>query len=74
MHKLKVVKQGNRLSVELPDDVVARLDLAEGVELLLSEADDGYRLSSGNAGFDGAMKSARKVMTHYRETLRALAK
>ncbi|WP_119169087.1 AbrB/MazE/SpoVT family DNA-binding domain-containing protein [Algihabitans albus] len=74
MHKLKVIKQGGRLSVVLPDEVVASLALSEGADLLLSETNGVYRLSRRNDDFDQTMASAQKVMTHYRDTFRELAK
>ncbi len=74
MHKLKVVKTSEGLAVLLPDEVVARLDLAEGAEVVLSEGAEGYTLGTERDRSERVRKATQKIFEHYSETLRDLAK
>ncbi len=75
MIDLTVRKIGNSLGVLLPKEVLARLKLNEGEKLFLVDAPDGsYRISAYDPEFENDMKIAKKGMTKYRNTLRALAK
>lgn len=58
----------------LPKDVLARLRLAAGDTVYLTESPDGYRLTPYDAEFELQMRVARAVMKHRRAALRELAK
>ncbi|GJL66550.1 MAG: transcriptional regulator [Nitrospirales bacterium] len=75
MIALTVRKIGNSLGVLLPKELLSRLNLDEGEKLFLIDAPDGsYRISAYDPEFEKDMKIAKKGMSKYRNTLRALAK
>ncbi len=74
MLTLKVRKVGNSLGVTLPQEAASRLRVAEGDTLYLTEAPDGFRLTSYDPEFEEQMTVARRVMRKYRNALRELAK
>jgi putative addiction module antidote len=71
---LKLTVIGNSLGVVLPEDALTRLKLEEGDTLYLTEAPDGYRLTSYSPEFDEQMAEARRIMRQRRAALRTLAK
>lgn len=75
MIALRVRKFGNSLGFVLPKEVLDALQAGEGDRLLLIETGDGdYRLSRYEAGLRKKMNKANKIMSRYRNTLRALSK
>jgi putative addiction module antidote len=72
--KLKVTRIGNSAGIVLPKEVLARLRVAEGDALYLTEAPDGVRLSAANPDFEAKMKLAEQIMREDRDILRVLAK
>jgi putative addiction module antidote len=75
MVPLKVRKFGNSLGVVLPREVINRLQTGEGAQLfLIEEAAGDYRLTSYDPVFEKKMAKAEKIMSRYRNTLRALAR
>jgi len=73
LYRLKLRRVGNSLGVTLPREAVARLDVAEGDELFLTEAPDGFLLSPYDAGFAAAMAAFDETRRRFRQALRALA-
>jgi putative addiction module antidote len=74
MFSLKLTRIGNSLGLILPKQVLARLKLAKGDEIFITEAPDGYRITPHNPAFEAQMKAARKIMKRRRAVLRELAK
>lgn len=74
MQKLKLIKIGNSVGVVLPKDVLARLNVDVGQQLILSEAPDGMRLSAHDPERADALERARAIMAKRRHALRELAK
>jgi len=75
MIQLKVRRVGNSLGVVLPKAVTARLNVAEGETLYLTEAPEGgYRFTPYNPEFDRQMTLAESIMHEDRDVLRRLAK
>lgn len=74
MFSLKLTKIGNSLGLILPKEVLARLKLAKGDEIFITEAPEGYRITPHNPAFETQMKAARKIMKRRRDVLRELAK
>ncbi len=74
MIELKVTAIGNSLGVVLPKEALARMKLAKGDALYITETPDGYRLTPYNPEFAAQMDAARKVMKKRRAALRELAK
>ena len=74
MIKLKIRKVGNSCGVTLPKEVLARLNVAEGDSLTMTEISGGYQLTGPDEVFDAAMDAYERTRKRYRNTLRALAK
>ena len=74
MFSLKLTRIGNSLGLILPKEVLARLKLAKGDHIFITEAPDGYRITPHNPAFEAQMKAARKIMKRRRAVLRELAK
>lgn len=71
--KIKITTIGNSAGVVLPKDLLARLRLAKGDELFVSELPDGIKLSPFDPEFARQMEVAEKVMRKRRSLLRKLA-
>lgn len=74
MVSLKLRKIGNSVGVVLPQDVLARMQLAEGDTIFLTDAADGYRVTPYDPVFEQQMTAARRIMKKRRNVLRELAK
>ncbi len=74
MIELKLTAIGNSLGVVLPKEALARLKVAKGDTLYITETPDGYRLTPYSPDFETQMTAARKVMKKRRAALRELAK
>jgi len=75
MQHLKIRKIGNSLGVVLPKDVLARLGVTEGDELIVSEAPAReLRLTLADEDFERQMRAAKEIMDRYRNALAELAK
>jgi len=74
MFSLKLTKIGNSLGLILPKEVLARLKLAKGDEIYITESPEGYRITPHNPAFEAQMKAARTIMKRRRAVLRELAK
>jgi putative addiction module antidote len=71
---LKLIKVGNSVGVILPRHILARLGVAIGDELSVTEVPHGLELRPHDQGFEEQMKAAREVMSRRRNALRELAK
>lgn len=74
MSALKVTQIGNSLGVILPKEVLARLKVAKGDVLYLSDAVNGVLISPYSPEFEQQMDAARSIMKKRRAVLRELAK
>ena len=54
--------------------MLARLKLAKGDEIYITESPEGYRITPHNPAFEAQMKAARTIMKRRRAVLRELAK
>jgi putative addiction module antidote len=73
--ELKLRKIGNSLGVVLPKEALARLRVAEGDTLYVTEGpDDTLRVSASDAEVTRQMEVVQDVMKRYRHALRELAK
>ena len=73
--KLKLKKIGNSTGLILPKELLARLGLQQGDEVVVSEGPDRTITVSPYADDDEeTMRIARQVMREYKNTLKALAK
>lgn len=75
--ELKLRKVGNSVGVVLPKEALARLNVAEGDTLALTDSPDGsLRVTPATEGreqFAAQMKAAEGIIRRYRNTLRELA-
>ncbi|MGH8041512.1 MAG: AbrB/MazE/SpoVT family DNA-binding domain-containing protein [Rudaea sp.] len=71
--KLKITTVGNSAGVILPKELLARLHLQKGDELLALETPDGVRLTAYDPVLEKQMAVAEKVMHKDRAVLRKLA-
>jgi putative addiction module antidote len=74
MLALKISRVGNSAALLLPKEALAKLRVEQGDTVYLTEAPDGYRITTFEPDFERQMKLARRVMRKYRNTLRELAK
>lgn len=74
MIELKLTAIGNSVGVVLPKEALARLKVAKGDTLYITETPDGYRLTPYDPAFEAQMSAARKIMKQRRAALRELAK
>ncbi len=72
--ELKIRKIGNSLGVVLPKEALAHLKVEEGDTIIMTEAQDGVRLSAANPEFAKTMAVFESISRRYRDTLRELAK
>ncbi|MEE4329770.1 MAG: AbrB/MazE/SpoVT family DNA-binding domain-containing protein [Wenzhouxiangella sp.] len=74
MHKkLKVTAIGNSTGVILPKELLEKLRVGRGDELIATETPDGIVLSAYDADFAAQMDVAERVMREDRDLLRKLA-
>lgn len=74
MATLKLTAIGTSTGVIIPKEMLARMNVAKGDSLYLSEAPDGgYRLSPYDPGFAAKMDKADDILRRYRNTLHTLA-
>ena len=71
--KLKITTIGNSAGVILPKELLARLRLEKGDELVALETPDGVRLTTYDPKLAAQMEVAEKVMRKDRAVLRKLA-
>ena len=74
MIELKLTAIGNSVGVVLPKEALARLKVAEGDTLYITETPDGYRLTPHDPAFGAQMVAARKIMKKRRAALGELAR
>lgn len=74
MLPLKISRVGNSAALLLPKEALALLRVEQGDTVYLTEAPDGYRITTYEPDFERQMKHARRVMRKYKNTLRELAK
>jgi len=74
MVALKLRKIGNSIGAVFPQEVLAKMHLAEGDTLYLSESPEGYRVTPYGPDFEAQMLVARRVMKKRRNALRVLTK
>ena len=74
MVKLKVTTVGSSAGIVLPKEVLARLKVAKGDSIFLTEDPEGFRITPYDPDFERQMALAFKVMRERRDVLRELAK
>jgi len=74
MTTLKLTKIGNSVGAIFPREVLARLNVAAGDVVYLTETPDGLRVTPYDPDFATHMNAAEAVMKKRRAVLRELAK
>lgn len=75
MVELKVTTVGSSAGVVLPKEALARLNVAKGDKLYMTEAPDGsFRISAYDPEFAEQLEAVERVLREDKEILRALAK
>ena len=74
MSALKLTQIGNSVGVIFPKDVLARLKVARGDTLFLTEAANGITLTPYDPELEEQLKAGREFMREYRDTFHQLAK
>jgi putative addiction module antidote len=74
MTKLKITTIGSSAGVVLPKEILARLRVAKGDTIFLTESPEGFRITPYDPEFAEQMNVARKFMRKHRDALRELAK
>jgi putative addiction module antidote len=71
---LKLTQIGNSVGVILPKEVLAKLKVAKGDTLYITDTPYGIALTPYDPSFDEQLELGREFMREYRDTFRALAK
>jgi putative addiction module antidote len=71
--KLKITAIGNSAGVILPRELLARLRLAKGDALYVTELPDGFKLAPFDPGLAKQMEVAARVMRKRRTLLKKLS-
>ena len=74
MSALKLTQIGNSVGVILPKELLARLKVAKGDSLFLTEAANGLTLTPYDPELDEQLKVGREFMRENRDTFHQLAK
>jgi putative addiction module antidote len=74
MHILKLTQIGNSVGVVLPKEALARLKVAKGETVFLTETPDGYTLTPYDPALEEEIRAGRELMHDYRDTFHQLAK
>ena len=74
MSALKLTQIGNSVGVIFPKELLARLKLEKGDSLFVSEAANGFVLSTYDPEFEQQLTEARRIMKNRRAVLHELAK
>ena len=74
MTALTLTQIGNSVGVIFPKELLARLKLEKGDSLFVSEAANGFMLSTYDPEFEQQMTEARRIMKNRRAVLHELAK
>ncbi|MCH9806234.1 MAG: AbrB/MazE/SpoVT family DNA-binding domain-containing protein [Alphaproteobacteria bacterium] len=72
--KLQLKRIGNSTGLILPKELLARLNLEQGDEVIVSEGPEGFSVTTFSDDDEETMRLARDVIKEYRNTLKALAK
>jgi putative addiction module antidote len=74
MAVLKLTPMGTSTGVVIPEEMLHRLQVGHGDELLAIETAGGYLVTSYDPEVERQLKVAEKFMAEYEMTLRVLAK
>ena len=73
MTVLKLTSVGTSTGMVLPGEMLAHLKVQNGDQICAVQTPDGYLLTPFDPALEEQLKTGRKFMVDYRETLKALA-
>ena len=73
MHKLKLIAVGTSTGTVIPKEMLARLGVARGDTLFVTETPSGYLLMPYDPTVEEQIEMGRAFMKEYRKTFRGLA-
>jgi putative addiction module antidote len=71
---LNIKKRGNSLSVIVPKEMAASMNVDDGDSLFATKTPSGYEISAYDPTFEKKIEAARQGMKKYRNALIELAK
>ncbi len=74
MQGFKLMQIGNSVGLILPKEVLARLKLAKGDTVFLTDAPGGVTITPHDPSFEEQLDIGREFMREYRNTFHELAK
>ena len=74
MFTLKLTQIGNSVGVVLPREALAKLKVAKGESVFLTETPNGYVLTPYDPSLDEEIQAGRAFMHEFRDTFHQLAK
>ena len=74
MFTLKLTQIGNSVGVVLPREALAKLKLAKGESVFLTETPNGYVLTPYDPSLEEEIQAGRAFMHEFRDTFHQLAK
>jgi putative addiction module antidote len=74
VHTLKLTQIGNSIGVILPKEVIARLKVAKGDSIFITETPEGFAITPYDPAIDEQLSAGREFMHDYRDTFHQLAK
>ena len=74
MHTLELIEIGNSLGVVLPEEMLARLRLAKGSRVFVSETPEGVLVTPYDAALAQQVELGREFMRDFRDAFHELAK
>jgi putative addiction module antidote len=74
MTALKLTQIGNSVGVVLPKEILAKLKVAKGDSLFVTEAANGVMLTPYDPALDEQLEMGRQFMRDFRDTFHQLAK
>ena len=74
MTALKLTQIGNSVGVVLPKEILAKLKVAKGDSLFVTEAANGVILTPYDPALDEQLELGRQFMRDFRDTFHQLAK
>lgn len=69
----KIIAIGNSAGIILPKEILARLNVAKGDTICLSETPFGAHVTPYDEGFERKLEATERVMRKYRDALLKLA-
>ena len=74
MHKLKIRKIGNSYGVTFPKEMLTKLRVGEGDDIVASETLEGFTIAPHEESLERGLRAFERTRKKYRNAFRELAK